>query len=69
MIDTAHQNTVATLAPEFLLAPILHALTTGKHNDMLRDYRPRIEDALVELDSKTNWLFRNSVGPAVPGPQ
>src|SRR5665213_2770997 len=55
MIDTKHENSVKTFSPEFLLAPILHALTTGKHDEMLLDYRPRLRMALGQIVRETNF--------------
>src|ERR1017187_8622689 len=55
MIDTKHENSVASMTPEFYLIGILQSLIDNKHEDMLRDYRLRIFTALKQLDHETLW--------------
>ena len=55
MIDTKYKNAATIPAPEFLLLPILFALTEGTHNDLLRDYRRRINTALAHMNSEDGW--------------
>lgn len=55
MADTTHVNATASFSPQLTLMPLLVALTDDKHADVVRDYRERIMDALIWIDSDTEF--------------
>jgi len=56
MSVNATHNTVADMAPEFLVMPILGAMLGSKDYDLIMDYRLRLANAVNQLESETPYV-------------